>query len=286
LLAKRSSPTATAPGTPISLHEFLYPLLQGYDRVGGALRTWSWRNDQKFNVAMGPRSATRHFGQRPSSGRCCRSCRGFDGVQKMSKSLGNTVGPVETRSRCIRSWRKLPDAVVDEYLHPAFTGLNLTEAADRRTEPPEGDGPWRESPPAAMARLRRCAAQADCAALVAAGQWQAAGALGSAGTAEGGPCRRFPGGGGVSPLRPLPCCGEGLGFAPAAARAGGRIQGGAVYGSMKRTNSCAPAPGLTRSPPNWSAKVLSSSQENSSLRRLIALPDGLDLSEQRSVNPL
>ena len=91
MLAKEDFANRYGSGTPISLHEFLYPLLQGYDSVAVRADLELGGTDQKFNVAMG-RDLQRHFGQRPQFGLLLPILPGLDGVQKMSKSLGNTVG--------------------------------------------------------------------------------------------------------------------------------------------------------------------------------------------------
>ncbi|MFN9932151.1 MAG: tyrosine--tRNA ligase, partial [Cyanobacteriota bacterium] len=91
MLAKEDFANRYGSGTPISLHEFLYPLLQGYDSVQVQADVELGGTDQKFNVAMG-RDLQRHFGQRPQFGLLLPILPGLDGVQKMSKSLGNTVG--------------------------------------------------------------------------------------------------------------------------------------------------------------------------------------------------
>jgi tyrosyl-tRNA synthetase len=71
--------------------------------------------DQKFNVAMG-RDLQRHFGQKPQFGLLLPILPGLDGVQKMSKSLGNTVGLSEDPLSMYSKLEKVPDAVVDDYL--------------------------------------------------------------------------------------------------------------------------------------------------------------------------
>jgi tyrosyl-tRNA synthetase len=115
MLAKDDFSKRYGSGTPISLHEFLYPLLQGYDSVAIEADVELGGTDQKFNVAMG-RDLQRHFGQRPQFGLLLPILPGLDGVQKMSKSLGNTVGLSEDPLSMYSKLEKLPDAVVDSYL--------------------------------------------------------------------------------------------------------------------------------------------------------------------------
>jgi tyrosyl-tRNA synthetase len=123
MLAKEDFANRYGSGAPISLHEFLYPLLQGYDSVRVEADLELGGTDQKFNVAMG-RDLQRHFGQRLQFGMLLPILPGLDGVQKMSKSLGNTVGLREDPLSMYSKLEKLPDEVVDEYL-TLLTDLNL-----------------------------------------------------------------------------------------------------------------------------------------------------------------
>jgi tyrosyl-tRNA synthetase len=115
MLAKEDFANRYGSGTPISLHEFLYPLLQGYDSVAIEADVELGGTDQKFNVAMG-RDLQRHHGQRPQFGLLLPILPGTDGVQKMSKSLGNTVGLSELPLDMYSKLEKVPDAVVDDYI--------------------------------------------------------------------------------------------------------------------------------------------------------------------------
>ena len=123
MLAKEDFANRYGSGTPISLHEFLYPLLQGYDSVQVRADVELGGTDQKFNVAMG-RDLQRHFGQRPQFGLLLPILPGLDGVQKMSKSLGNTVGLAEDPLSMYSKLEKVPDAAVEEYL-TLLTDLDL-----------------------------------------------------------------------------------------------------------------------------------------------------------------
>jgi len=125
MLAKEDFANRYGSGTPISLHEFLYPLLQGYDSVAIRSDLELGGTDQKFNVAMG-RDLQRHFGQRPQFGMLLPILPGLDGVQKMSKSLGNTVGLSEDPLSMYSKLEKVPDAVVEEYL-TLLTDLELAQ---------------------------------------------------------------------------------------------------------------------------------------------------------------
>lgn len=123
MLAKEDFANRYGNGTPISLHEFLYPLLQGYDSVQVQADVELGGTDQKFNVAMG-RDLQRHFGQSPQFGLLLPILPGTDGVQKMSKSLGNTVGLQEDPLSMYSKLEKVPDGVVDDYL-TLLTDLDL-----------------------------------------------------------------------------------------------------------------------------------------------------------------
>ena len=78
-------------GQPIAIHEFLYPLIQGYDSVAMKADVELGGTDQKFNLLVG-RELQKHYGQKPQVVITVPILEGLDGVQKMSKSLGNYVG--------------------------------------------------------------------------------------------------------------------------------------------------------------------------------------------------
>ncbi len=78
-------------GQPIAIHEFLYPLIQGYDSVAMKADIELGGTDQKFNLLMG-RELQKHYGQAPQVVLTMPILEGLDGVQKMSKSLGNYIG--------------------------------------------------------------------------------------------------------------------------------------------------------------------------------------------------
>ncbi|HWP94544.1 MAG TPA: tyrosine--tRNA ligase [Gammaproteobacteria bacterium] len=83
-----------AGGQPIAIHEFLYPLVQGYDSVALKADVELGGTDQKFNLLVG-RQLQGDFGQKPQIVLTMPLLEGLDGVQKMSKSLGNYVGITE-----------------------------------------------------------------------------------------------------------------------------------------------------------------------------------------------
>jgi len=81
-------------GKPISIHEFIYPLLQGYDSVALKADVELGGTDQKFNLLVG-RELQKDFGQVPQVVMMVPLLEGTDGIQKMSKSLGNYIGITE-----------------------------------------------------------------------------------------------------------------------------------------------------------------------------------------------
>ncbi|HVC02796.1 MAG TPA: tyrosine--tRNA ligase [Steroidobacteraceae bacterium] len=81
----------TKSGQPIAIHEFLYPLVQGYDSVALRADVELGGTDQKFNLLVG-RQLQHSYGQEPQIVLTMPLLEGLDGVQKMSKSLGNTIG--------------------------------------------------------------------------------------------------------------------------------------------------------------------------------------------------
>ena len=115
MLAKEDFSKRYATGTPIALHEFLYPLLQGYDSVAVNADVELGGTDQKFNVAMG-RDLQRHFGKSPQFGLLLPILAGLDGVQKMSKSLGNTVGLEEDPLSMYSKLEKVDDVSINDYI--------------------------------------------------------------------------------------------------------------------------------------------------------------------------
>ncbi len=115
MLAKEDFSNRYNSGTPISLHEFLYPLLQGFDSVAVNADVELGGTDQKFNIAIG-RDLQRHFNKRVQFGCLLPILVGLDGSQKMSKSLGNTVGIKEDPISMYSKLEKIPDNIVRSYV--------------------------------------------------------------------------------------------------------------------------------------------------------------------------
>lgn len=99
---------------PIAIHEFLYPLVQGYDSVAMHADVELGGTDQKFNLLVG-RDLQRHWGQSPQVVMMMPLLEGLDGVQKMSKSLGNYVGITEPPGVMFNKLVSLPDAIMWRY---------------------------------------------------------------------------------------------------------------------------------------------------------------------------
>jgi tyrosyl-tRNA synthetase len=99
---------------PISILELLYPLLQGYDSVAVRSDVELGATDQKFNVLLA-RDVQQAYGVEPQSILTMPILPGIDGVQKMSKSLGNYVGVVEPPEEIYGKLMRVPDAVMPTY---------------------------------------------------------------------------------------------------------------------------------------------------------------------------
>jgi tyrosyl-tRNA synthetase len=100
---------------PIALHEFLYPLIQGYDSVALQADLELGGTDQKFNLLMG-REVQKHYGQAPQCVLTMPLLEGLDGVQKMSKSLGNTVGITDAPGEMFGKLMSISDELMWRYL--------------------------------------------------------------------------------------------------------------------------------------------------------------------------
>lgn len=118
--------------TPIFLHEFLYPLMQGYDSVAVEADVELGGTDQKFNIAVG-RDLQKYFGKKPQFGLLLPILIGTDGSQKMSKSLNNYVGLRESALSMYSKLEKTPDALLKDY-YELLTNLPLDAMASNPRE--------------------------------------------------------------------------------------------------------------------------------------------------------
>ncbi|MDE5102518.1 MAG: tyrosine--tRNA ligase [Trichodesmium sp. St19_bin2] len=125
MLAKEGFALRYQQENPIYIHEFLYPLMQGYDSVAVDADVELGGTDQKFNIAVG-RDLQRHFGKRTQFGLLMPILLGTDGVQKMSKSLGNYVGLSEDPLSMYSKLEKIPDDQVENYFE-LLTNLNIND---------------------------------------------------------------------------------------------------------------------------------------------------------------
>jgi tyrosyl-tRNA synthetase len=100
---------------PIAIHEFLYPLIQGYDSVAMKADMELGGTDQKFNLLVG-RELQKHYGQAPQVVLTMPILEGLDGVQKMSKSLGNYIGINEAPDEMFGKLMSISDELMWRYL--------------------------------------------------------------------------------------------------------------------------------------------------------------------------
>lgn len=115
-------------GQSISLHEFLYPLLQAYDSVVLKADVELGGTDQKFNLLLG-RQLMRDYGQEPQVCLTVPLLEGLDGVQKMSKSLDNYVGIYEPAKEIYGKIMSLPDKMLRRY-YDLLSNLSLGEVEE------------------------------------------------------------------------------------------------------------------------------------------------------------
>lgn len=123
MLAKEGFAKRYQSENPIYLHEFLYPLMQGYDSVAVDADVELGGTDQKFNIAVG-RDLQRHFGQKPQFGLLLPILIGTDGKEKMSKSLNNYVGLKDNHHTMYQKLQNTPDSLLKDYFE-LLTNLDL-----------------------------------------------------------------------------------------------------------------------------------------------------------------
>jgi tyrosyl-tRNA synthetase len=117
---------------PIAMHELLYPLAQGYDSVALKADVELGGTDQKFNLLMG-RELQRSFGQEPQVVLTMPIIEGLDGVQKMSKSLGNAVGIQEAPLEMYGKLMAISDAIMWRY-YELLTDVQIAEIEKLKAE--------------------------------------------------------------------------------------------------------------------------------------------------------
>ncbi len=121
--------------TPISVHEMLYPLAQGYDSVALEADVELGGTDQKFNLLVG-RELQRDYGQLPQIVGTVPLLEGLDGVEKMSKSKGNYVGITEAPEEMFKKLMSISDEMMYRY-YELLTDKSLAEIQALKSEHPK-----------------------------------------------------------------------------------------------------------------------------------------------------
>ena len=121
---------------PISIHEFLYPLVQGYDSVAMQADVELGGTDQLFNVLMG-RDLQRSAGQEPQVVLTMPLLEGLDGVNKMSKSLGNYIGITDSANDIYGKVLSISDELMWRYFD-LLSDLSSSEIADLKADTQAG----------------------------------------------------------------------------------------------------------------------------------------------------
>ena len=124
---------------PISIHEFLYPLMQGYDSVAMKADVELGGTDQKFNLLVG-RELQKHFGQEPQVILTLPLLEGLDGVNKMSKSLGNYVGITDAPAEMFGKLMSVSDQLMWRYIE-LLSFESLSTIGDWKRSIEEGANP-------------------------------------------------------------------------------------------------------------------------------------------------
>jgi tyrosyl-tRNA synthetase len=122
---------------PIAIHEFLYPLVQGYDSVALQADVELGGTDQKFNLLMG-RALQEHHGQAPQIVLTMPLLEGLDGVNKMSKSLGNYIGINEPAIDIVTKTMKIGDELMWRWFELLSFEVSLAELATMKAEVASG----------------------------------------------------------------------------------------------------------------------------------------------------
>ena len=125
--------------TPIGLHEFFYPLMQAYDSVALQADIELGGSDQTFNVLMG-RNLQKAFGQEQQIALFMPILEGLDGVEKMSKSLGNYIGVSDEASVMFKKVMEVPDELIIRYFELA-TDEHPDRVEEIRKELEQGKNP-------------------------------------------------------------------------------------------------------------------------------------------------
>ena len=138
-LSAMTSPSDTGGGQPIAIHEFLYPLLQGYDSVALKADVELGGTDQKFNLLVG-RHLQQAYGQKPQCIMTVPILEGLDGVQKMSKSLGNYIGVNDAPAEMFGKLMSISDTLMWRY-YDLLSFEPLSTVAALRSSVADGANP-------------------------------------------------------------------------------------------------------------------------------------------------
>ena len=122
---------------PIAIHEFLYPLVQGYDSVALKADVELGGTDQKFNLLMG-RGLQEHYGQLPQIVLTMPLLEGLDGVNKMSKSLGNYIGINEPAIDIVNKTMKIGDDLMWRWYELLSFDVSLSELTQMKSDAANG----------------------------------------------------------------------------------------------------------------------------------------------------
>ncbi|PKM16530.1 MAG: tyrosine--tRNA ligase [Gammaproteobacteria bacterium HGW-Gammaproteobacteria-2] len=122
---------------PIAIHEFLYPLVQGYDSVALKADVELGGTDQTFNLLMG-RTLQAHYGQAPQIVLTMPLLEGLDGVNKMSKSLDNYIGINEPAIDMVSKTMKIDDSLMWRWIELLSFDISLAELAQLRADVASG----------------------------------------------------------------------------------------------------------------------------------------------------
>jgi tyrosyl-tRNA synthetase len=126
-------------GTPISVHEFLYPLMQGYDSVALKADLELGGTDQKFNLLVG-RELQKDYGQEPQCILTMPLLEGLDGVEKMSKSKNNYIGITEPANTMFGKLMSISDVMMWKY-YELLSFRSIQDLAQLRAEVEGGRNP-------------------------------------------------------------------------------------------------------------------------------------------------
>lgn len=126
-------------GTPISVHELLYPLMQGYDSVALRSDLEIGGTDQKFNLLVG-RELQKDYGQTPQCILTMPLLEGLDGVEKMSKSKGNYIGITEPANTMFAKVMSISDVMMWRY-YELLSFRSMAEIAQFKTDVEGGRNP-------------------------------------------------------------------------------------------------------------------------------------------------